>query len=368
MARTSNDRKSAVTKFCLAMEEHRRTDGGRVRTAKEMVDFFFTRTPSGPEDRLFLHMPPEIRGPIVATWGIRGPKSAIRDTDEKVRQVVFDALAAGDIDEPIFEEGVAAPTLIDWVPLGDWWTFWRTGKLTGVAIQKALATARELALFDDRWFLENVDGRGGKLKGTDTLCDTLSKDQVIAWIRNVHKSGDGSPAGLVSALGWETILAKTSQEALLFALDAFAKKVGLVAANATAPGADMTSNTDPPARIEPRAHSVPVESPVDPTRSGSLTAPAIPAELVRPNLAPPESEANLYTQAVGADGMTDEERTESQWPDVVEKVAPAILPAESGTVLSAQTVKPSYGQDDEITSTGHTFGRAPPPLPKKKLP
>ena len=99
-------------------------------------------------------------------------------------------------------------------------------------VQKALATARELGLFDDQWFLDNVDGRGGRLKGTDTICDTLSKDQIIAWVRNIHASGDGTAAGIVAALGWEAILSKTSQEALLFALDALAKKVGLVVTRA----------------------------------------------------------------------------------------------------------------------------------------
>ena len=226
-----NDRKNAVTRFCLAMEEHRRTEAGRVRTAREMVDFFFPRSGGDAEDRIFLHIPPEVRGPIISGWGVRGPKSAARDTDEKVRLVVLDALSAGDVDEALFEEGVDAQVLIDWAPLAEWWSFWRSGKLTGIAIQKALAVARELGLFDDRWFLLNVEGRGGRLKGTDTLCDTLSKDQIIAWVRKVHESGDGSPAGLVGALGWETILTKTSQEALLFALDAFAKKVGLVQAD-----------------------------------------------------------------------------------------------------------------------------------------
>jgi hypothetical protein len=111
-------------------------------------------------------------------------------------------------------------------------------------VQRALAQARELGLFDDRWFLEHVKGRGGRLAGTDIVCDTLPKDQIIAWIRNVHTSGDGSPAGLVSAIGWDTILAKTSQEALLFALDQFAQKVGLVAA---AP--EVQVSVKPPAAI-----------------------------------------------------------------------------------------------------------------------
>jgi hypothetical protein len=210
------------------MEEHRRTDAGRVRTAREMLDFFFPRATSGAEDKIFVHIPPVVRGPIIAGWGIRGAKSAVRDTDEKVRQVVNDALAAGDVDEASFEQGIDAQTLIDWIPLGTWWTFWRTGKLTGVAIQEALATARDLGLFDERWFLQNVEGRGGKLKGTDTISDTLSKDQLVAWVRKLHESGDGSPAGVVAALGWEVLLSRTSQEALLFALDAFAAKAGLV--------------------------------------------------------------------------------------------------------------------------------------------
>lgn len=238
-----NDRSDPVTRFCLAMEQHRRTDAGRVRTAREMVDVFFPRKNGAAEDRIFVHLPPAVRGPIISGWGIRGAKSALRDSDEQVRLVVEDALAAADIDEADFENGIDAQTLIDWIPLADWWAFWRTGKLTGVAIQKALATARELALFDDRWFLLNVDGRGGKTKGTDTLADTLSKDQVIAWVRKIHETEDGSPAGLVSAIGWDTVLTKTSQDALLFSLDAFAKKVGLASQVAATemPGADMNT-------------------------------------------------------------------------------------------------------------------------------
>lgn len=273
MARASgdvrNDPRNGVTKFCLAMEEHRRTDAGRVRTAKELVDVFFPRSASGAEDRVFVHFPQEVRGPILSGWGIRGPKMALRDTDEKVKSVVVDALSSGDIDEGMFENGIEPRVLIDWIPLVEWWGFWRTGKLTGVAIQKALATARELDLFDDRWFLLHVDGRGGRIKGTDTLCDTLSKDQIVAWVRKVHESEDASPAGLVSALGWETILTKTSQEALLFCLDQFAKKVGLVAAAAAAPAGD--GKTEAPA---PEASAdIPID--LDPA---SAKAPPVPSK------------------------------------------------------------------------------------------
>lgn len=254
---TKNNRQDPVTKFCLTMEEFRRTDPGRVRSPQEFVTHFFPYDPTNATDRVFLHMPREVRAPIVSAWGIRGAKAAVRDDDAKVRVVVHDALLAGDIDAATFEEGVIASTLIDWVPLQEWWTFWRTGRVSGVPVQRALRTARELNLFDDRWFLQNLEGRGGRLKGTDTICDTLSKDQIVAWIRGIHSSGDGSPAGIVNALGWDTILTKVSEEALLFALDAFAKKVGLVpptaatsatatsATSATAPNSAPTSATAP---------------------------------------------------------------------------------------------------------------------------
>lgn len=287
-----NDRSQAVTKFCLAMEDHRRTEAGRVRTAREMVAWFFPYDESSATDKLFHHMPNEVRGPVLSTWGIRGGKAALKDDDAKVKSVIHDALVAGDIDEGTFEEGVTSQILVDWVPLPEWWSFWRQGKLTGVAIQKALATARELELIDDRWFLANVQGRGGKLKGTDVVCDTLSKDQIVAWVRKLHESGDGSPSGLVAALGWETILAKTAQEALLFALDAFAKKAGLVpeAEAPTARGAGATSGKDgetvhdartetpPPASGEAAPDSgFPVAIPDVPAVDSADDAPAAPA-------------------------------------------------------------------------------------------
>lgn len=249
MAKPRNDRNLAVTKFCLSMEEHRRTDAGRVRTAKEFVQNFFPYDESSATDRVFNLIPNEVRGPILSAWGIRGSKAALKDDDAKVLSVVHDALVAGDIDESTFEEGVTAQTLVDWVGLPDWWSFWRQGKLTGVAVQKALATARELELIDDRWFLANIQGRGGKLKGTDVICDTLSKDQIVAWMRKMHETGDGSPAGMVAAIGWETILAKTSQDALLFALDQFARKTSL--SDAPAEVAPASSRALPTSQREP---------------------------------------------------------------------------------------------------------------------
>ena len=286
-----NDRNLGVTKFCLAMEEHRRTDAGRVRTAKELLTQFFPHDEKGAVDHLFRHIPKTVRGPVLSHWGIRGAKSAQRDDDDRVRLCVYDAIQAGDIDENVFEEGISSQIAIDWLPLAEWWSFWRSGKLTGAVIQKALATARELSLFDDTWFLLHIQGRGGKLKGTDIICDTLAKDQIVAWIRKLHESGDGSPAGLVASLGWETILTKTAQDALLFALDELAKKIGLVSIDAApaAPGPTekepaSKGNEAPTGRHEKLADAAPNPRPtvsapdqvLEAARAASQAASAIP--------------------------------------------------------------------------------------------
>jgi len=235
--RPRNDRALALSAFCLEIEKYRRTPEGRVRNADAFLAFYFPRAggSAGATDRLFVHLPRDVRGPILAGWRIRGPKAALRDDDERVKAVVLDALEAGDLDAAAFEQGIAPDVLVDWAPLDEWWQFWRARGLPNTAVQKALATARALHLVDDRWFFENVEGRGGKLRGTDAVCDTLSKDEITAWIRNLHASGDASPAGLVAARGWDNILAKTSPEALLTALDAFARKVHLAPSKSSAP-------------------------------------------------------------------------------------------------------------------------------------
>jgi hypothetical protein len=113
------------------------------------------------------------------------------------------------------------------------WGFWRAGKLTKRAIHQALSVAYGLGLFDARWMLGTIQARGGSLKGTDALADGLTKDDLAQWIRRVHETGDGTPTGLVAALGWDKIVAKTTNEALLSVLDATAAEVGLVARAST---------------------------------------------------------------------------------------------------------------------------------------
>jgi hypothetical protein len=112
--------------------------------------------------------------------------------------------------------------------LADWWRFWRGGKHTKYSIQRALETAYDLELLDARWFLDTLESGGGKLHGTDVLVEGMSKTELADWIKKIHESGDGSPRGLLNALGWPTLVAKTSNAVLLSAMDAFAQKNGLV--------------------------------------------------------------------------------------------------------------------------------------------
>ncbi len=358
MSKPKNDRNQAVTKFCLSMEEHRRTEAGRVRTAREFVMGFFPYDEAGATDKVFKLMPNDVRGPVLSTWGIRGGKAALKDDDDKVKNVVHDALVAGDIDEATFETGLTPQHVVDWVALPDWWAFWRQGKLTGVAIQKALAVARELGLIDDRWFLANVQGRNGRLKGTDVICDTLSKDQIVAWVRKLHESGDGSPAGLVGALGWETILTKTSQEALLFALDAFAKKAGLVV-------------EAPPAEVPKKAE--PATAPANDARTDAPAAPPPGEEVdVGIDVAMPdipivdESEEKEPTHTGAWAGATDDspKLTEAREKMMEMLGKPEdIPPSQRATMNSDAPAKASDWPEPPAVEPPKPSG--PPPVPKK---
>jgi hypothetical protein len=258
-----NDLSAAVPKFSLALEEHRRTPDGRVRTSQELLSAFFPHDEKVCTDKLFRYLPNEVRGPIIAAWGIRGIKAALRDNDEKIQQVVHDALVAGDVDHSAFEEGLAPETLVRWVPLADLWSFWRGGKLTKQAIHKALSTAYELYLFDARWFLDTINSKGGNLRGTDVLSDGLTKDELTQWIHRIHETGDGTPKGLVAALGWDKIVAKTPNEVLVAVLEEMVTKVGLVMGTAK----DSTPRLpETPAKTEPKPE--PLASPA--------AAPALP--------------------------------------------------------------------------------------------
>jgi hypothetical protein len=275
-----NDLSAAVPKFCLALEEHRRTPEGRVRTSQEMVATYFPHDEKVCTDRIFKYLPNEVRGPIIAAWGIRGIKAAMRDTDDKVQSVVHDALIAGDVDPAAFEDGLTAETLVRWAPLADLWAFWRAGKMTKQALHKALSTAYELYLFDARWFLDTITAKGGSIKGTDVLADGLSKDELTQWIHRIHETGDGTPKGIVASLGWDKIVAKTANDVLVSVLDAMVAKVGLVVVTPreSSPRLPMDSSSKLDQKVD-----VKPDVPSSPTAPGLQPSAAPAAETQPPN-------------------------------------------------------------------------------------
>jgi len=279
-----NARGRPVTKLCLALETFRRTEAGRARDAKAFLAHFFPQEKDGARDRLFLHMPKEVRAELLSSWGIRGKKSALRDDDEKVRSTVTDALAAGDIDATVIEDGVTPDILIDWVPLEEWWTFWRGTTLPVALVRKALGAARDLSLFDERWLLEHLKLTSPKLEGTDVICAALSKDQVAAWVRGVHERGDASPTGLVAALGWENVLTTTANEALTSALDALARQIGLAdwPAERRASDAPRPVSERPPATESRKAQTKPEPARLEPARLEPAKAATKPPKLPPP--------------------------------------------------------------------------------------
>ncbi|MBV9946166.1 MAG: hypothetical protein JOZ69_04900 [Myxococcales bacterium] len=276
MDKARNDLSAAVPKFCLALEEHRRTPEGRVRTSQEMLTSYFPHDEKGVTDRIFKYLPNEVRGPIIAAWGIRGIKAALRDNDEKIQSVVHDAVVAGDIDHGAFEDGLTPETLVRWVPLADLWSFWRAGKMTKQALHKALSTAYELYLFDARWFLDTISARGGSIKGTDVLSDGLTKEELAQWIHRIHETGDGTPKGIVAALGWDKIVAKTSNDVLVAVLDAMVTKVGLVVLPAKE---SQPRLPDSAPRIDGRAEGKPEAA----ANGNSVTAAPGASETAKPN-------------------------------------------------------------------------------------
>ncbi len=194
-------------------------------------------------------MPKEVRGPVLSSWGIRGAKAALRDDDDKVISVVSDALAAGDLDADAFESALTADKLLAWIPLASFWSFWRAGAITKPALLRAFTSAYEMRLLDARAFFDHLKARGGEIVGTDVLGTSFTKDDLIEWMRRVHASGDGSPKGILEAVGWEKIVQKAPTESLLGALDALAARLGLAeappAATTTAKNEVVTTSTTP---------------------------------------------------------------------------------------------------------------------------
>ena len=240
---TTTDPNTALARFCLTLEEYRRTPEGRVRGEREFVAHFFAHDAAKATDLVFRHLPREVRGPILSGWKIRGTKTALRDDDAKVKDAVHDALVSGDIDPTAFEVGIRAEVLVRWVPLSDWWSFWRAGNLSQRAILKALSGGYDLGLFDAAWFLSALEAPAAALDpsrpepkgGIEVLAEGLAKADLTEWVRTIHRGGDGTARGLVAAIGWEKIVRNTKAPILIAVLDALAARTGLTASTAPAP-------------------------------------------------------------------------------------------------------------------------------------
>ena len=300
---TKNDLGTPLVRFCLAIEEHRRTPEGRVRTPAQFVEHFFMVSNGAAKDEVFRHMPKDVRGPILSGWGIRGAKAALRDEDDKVATVVVDALAAGDLDADAFETALGPDKLLAWVPLTSFWAFWRAGAINKPALLRAFTKAYELKLLDAKAFVEDLKARGGELTSTDVLASSLTKDDLIEWVRKIHAAGDGSPKGIVEALGWEKIIAKTPTEALLGALDALAVRLGIA-------DVQLQTATSENVAMKPAVAPAPAEE-----EEAPKTDPPPPdEEEIAVHVAAPVTDlakTGPYTSSVPIRASTDEEEDDS---------------------------------------------------------
>ncbi len=279
-----------------------------MRTPQEFTQHFFPHDSTKVTDRHFKFLPNEVRGPVFTTWGLLGAKSALKDTDEKVQSVVWDGFLAGDIDYDAFEQALVSDIIIRWTPLTEWWAFWRAGKLSKAALLKALDSGYDLGLFDAKWFFETIEGPGGKLRGTDVISEGLTKADLTEWVRKVHGSGDGSPKGLLAAIGWDRIISKTPNDVLIKILDALAQKVTL---NAPAQRkAESEAPPPPDERPSTRMTPVPAAPPFDMVEAATRS---VAAKMMPPRSVPPASKAAM-TASAEADELVDRLFSESNVP------------------------------------------------------
>ena len=130
------------------------------------MQHFFPHDATKVTDRLFKFLPNEVRGPVLTSWGLRGAKSALKDTDEKVQSVVWDALLAGDIDHEAFEQAILCDVARHAGRRSA--TGGRSGargKLSKLAIHKALDTAYELGALRREVVFRHDRGAGREAQG-----------------------------------------------------------------------------------------------------------------------------------------------------------------------------------------------------------
>lgn len=292
-----NDLEHPITKFCLALEQQRRSGADRNRSPTEFREHFFPYDEASGTDRILCHMPKEVRGPILTGWGLRGRNMAVRDDDAKVQSIVHEAFLAQDIDDATFERGLPPELVVRWTDLAEWWSFWRDGPLTHDALRTALDAAYSLGLLDARTLFDKIESQGGKLRGIQVFVDVLSKSELADWIDRIYRRGDGSPQGILDALGWETIVEKTASGVLMSVIDAVAVRSNL---------ALERESIRPPRPIEaPLAAPVSTPPPLPRARADRELDALIQQLVSDPGGAPRAAEAPMVSVAETDDDVAD---------------------------------------------------------------
>jgi len=159
------------------------------------------------------------------------------------------------------------------------------------AIHLLFTTAAEVGEIDAAWFWSNL--KVGDLCGTDALAAYLSKDDLTRWIKTIHRTGDGSEQGMLSALGWQLIVDRVEDRTLLSVIDALAAKMGLLDAAQPALQTDRPVPQDTQRDVkkaEPSARELrrkpepakPPEPSIKPGSRASVRPPMIPIEVDEP--------------------------------------------------------------------------------------
>ena len=222
----NNDLNAPVTKFCLALEKDRRTPEGRIRSRHDFREHFFPYDESAP--KIASSVPAATTS--AGRSSPRGESAAARrrcaTTTRGYAAVVHDAFVAGDIDDQTFEDGLAPDLIIGWV---------RARRLVEVLARRkahqVLDSTRARDGLRSRAVRRPLVSRHPRERRRQAARHRRPRrgneqDRARRLDQKIHESGDGSPRGLSTALGWSTLVAKTSNAVLLSAMDAFAQKNG----------------------------------------------------------------------------------------------------------------------------------------------
>ena len=271
-----NDPAAAVPKFCLALEEHRRTNDGRVRTSQEMLATFFTHDDKACSDRICSSTCRRRARSDHCRVGYSGVKAALRDNDEQ------DPAASSSTHS-------SPATSITW-----------PSRTASPPNDHSLGPARRLVGILARWQAHEASPSQGPRNRIRTLSlrrplvprDDQARERRAQGHRRPrrrlderrsHAVGPKDPRdrrrlaqGPGVSLGWDKIVAKTANDVLVAVLDAMVAKVGLVARQS--PTARRARLDRPKHGPSPKADAAKGESMAEPPRPRSSGA----ARLRRP--------------------------------------------------------------------------------------